>query len=146
MNNAYTYATKFFLTDPVNDLEAARNYLKEPGMIDFLKDDPRLLKYDFADDDIESLTNIEWKLYDESSGEIVLTSNKKLTKRQLEGVSDWISGQCSDGLGEGFEQQDFACYRDEDGCYYGGYDEEEEQWVQASFDWLTNSYELTLVR
>ena len=33
---------------------------------------------------------------------------RELTEQELEKLSDWISGQNSDGLGEGFEQQDFA--------------------------------------
>lgn len=122
--NVIIYRTKFNLKICVNDLDAARSYLTEDDMTVYLKEEfPEI-----ADDFI----SIEWKLEDEISGNIILKTNRELNEKELEDISEWISGQNSDGLGEGFEQQDFAIIDDEDSDYC----------ECAEFDWRTNNYEL----
>lgn len=130
-----TYRTDFKLTNRVNDYGAACRYLTEDNMVDYLHDDPDV-------HGAEKVTGVIWVLEDEQKGFIKVFTNDELTAEESAEISEWIRGQCSDGLGEGFEQQDFANYRDEDQWSYNEYDEE---WVMASFDWETNSYILRLV-
>ena len=127
------YRTYFKLTACVNDLNAAQEYLKAEDMTIYLKEDSRLKSVS------QFVEKIEWILKDESSGYIDLTTNKELTAEQLAIISDWVSGQNSDGLGEGFEQQNFACYEDEGLIGYEGSKWDNET-IIASFDWETNQY------
>ena len=133
-----TYSTNFKLTAPVIDVEAAREYLTSDDMTVFLKQDRRTA------DVSEHVAHIEWQLDDEISGRIILYTSAELTEEELAVISDWVSGQNSDGLGEGFEQQNFANYRDDD--YYDDDEESyDDEWVMASFDWQTNDYIFTKV-
>ena len=117
------YITVFELKNPVIDFDEAANYLVEDNMLQYF--DHPLAK------DIESIV---WKLETEDSGIIELITKRKFDEDELLEVSDYVSGQNSDGLGEGFEQQDFAYYPiDED-------DEDCDEYVMASFDWATNNY------
>ena len=138
----YIYKTYFKLRYEVNDLKAAQEYLAEDDMTTYLIEDGRI-----AREVRDVVVSIRWILTDEQSGAIVLTTKTELSAEQLLTISDWVSGQNSDGLGEGFEQQDFANY--DLGLYdeYGRYnsdleleEEYEECYVMASFDWTTNKY------
>lgn len=142
------YRTYFKLTNPVIDLNEAIEYLTEEDMTVYLKDDRRIAQH--ARDEVQS---IAWILTDEESGYIELNSNSGLSVDELYSISEWVSGQNSDGLGEGFEQQPFAFYEvDEygeriDSRYY--YDEDElgdTSYVSASFDWQSNEYIFEFVR
>ena len=56
----------------------------------------------------EKLTSAVWsvELYgDRLFGRIDCSLKEALTAEETEALRDWITGQCSDGLGEGFEQQ-----------------------------------------
>ena len=139
----YIYRTYFKLVAPVIALEDARSYLSEDNMSVYLKEDSRLPKTLNG-----VIISIDWILRDEQSGYIELKTNKELNAKELEFISNWVSGQNSDGLGEGFEQQDFACYNA--ASYDGyGYDEDyeidDEDWIMASFDWQTNKYKFELI-
>ena len=128
--NSAKYKTKFNLISNVNDLNAAQEYLSRNDMTQYLPDNLK-----------EKVENIQWKLTSDNDGEIIVTTNNELTDNESQQLSEWISGQNSDGLGEGFEQQDFAwaeedCYCDEDYC------ECEDYGTMASFDWTTNPYKL----
>lgn len=125
------YRTYFKLINPVIDFDEASKYLTEDSMIAYLKTDSRIPK-----ELVNKLIDITWRLKTESSGCIDLLTKEELTTKELSFISDWVSGQNSDGLGEGFEQQDFACYPDE---------EDEDEYIMASFDWETNDYEFTLI-
>lgn len=127
------YVTRFELTNPVNDYDAAADYLREP-MTEYLINDLDYLHLEHLQGKIE---NIEWVLEDEESGYIELTTTEPIAWDDLVKISDWVRGQCSDGLGEGFEQQPFAevRYKDEDEDGYLNYDTD-----MASFDWRTNKY------
>lgn len=133
------YMTKFHLLKPVleDKYHLANEYLNEP-MEQYLHGELK-----------EVISKIRWRLTDLDMGQITAFTEVPLTEKQLASLSDWVRGQCSDGLGEGFEQQDFANYDvgliDE---WTGRYDPErvweddyEEYWVMASFDWETNRYE-----
>lgn len=142
----YIYRTYFRLTNPVIDIEEARNYLTEDDMATFLKSDSRINQ-----SVRNAITKIEWILKDEDSGYIELTTNKDLSTAELKSISDYVSGQNSDGIGEGFEQQRFACYEiDENGEPIDSrrawdYEGELEE-IMASFDWKTNEYIFDFVR
>lgn len=158
----YIYETKFKLSHPVNDLEAARKYLTEDPMIQYLDNDdlkragdPKSIRgLSFEDGHI---TDIVWDLQDESSGVIRVVATCPLHTVELTALSSWIKGQCSDGLGEGFEQQKFATHFDQEGynrdweefCNTGDDDAEEIDedcyYAESSFDWRTNDYKLELV-
>lgn len=130
----YTYRTYFKLTACVNDLSAAQDYLTEDDMTQYLKDDNRI-----SEDVRNAVEKIEWHLKDEDSGNIELTTNRALSATELKPISEWVSGQNSDGLGEGFEQQSFACYEDEGLDGYDG-DDWDNECIMASFDWQSNEY------
>ena len=135
--STYIYSTNFNLTNPVNDFDAAASYLTDDDMTEYLVSH---IDYEksaanaagLSGDDIE---NIQWILNSDQDGKIVLTTNKELSKEALNLISAWVSGQCSDGLGEGFEQQEFAELTDEDDPDY---------YETASFDWQTNDYKFKL--
>lgn len=132
------YRTFFKLTAAVNDFEAAREYLLDDDMTVYLLEDDRCTSFK------DKIKSIKWILSSESSGYIDLETTSELTDIELETVSDWVSGQNSDGLGEGFEQQDFAFYKDEGLVGYDGADWDDE-YIEASFDWETNSYKFELI-
>lgn len=137
------YVTEFHLTHPVNDLDAAREYLQADNMTEYLIDDLDYLKLTRLQP--SDIVNLQWDLQDKQYGLIYLDTAIDLTDDELAKISDWVSGQNSDGLGEGFEQQDFAAgedweeyeYEDEDGDTQTDY---EEVSTMASFDWKTNNY------
>lgn len=135
----FEYYTDFVLDYPVNDFEAARDYLVAEDMTKYLIGslDYRKGMETLSEDDIVS---IEWRLLDESRGKIILITTRKLTDTESKVISEWISGQNSDGLGEGFEQQDFATTELEEDYY----DDEYEDPMYSSFDWQTNNYKLHL--
>ena len=84
----------------------------------------------------EKVTKIEWNLAGTDEGTIDVETNQELSQDELSELSDWIRGQCSDGLGESFEQRDFAQIYEYDD--YG-----DEEWVgMISFDWEFNNYKL----
>lgn len=130
----FTYRTYFELLAPVTDLDDAQEYLKYDDMATYLRNDDRINLS--VRDSVKSIT---WILNYEDGGYIELETVRELSEEELSQISRWVSGQCSDGLGEGFEQQDFANY------YIGEYSrdesyDDEENWVMAEFDWQTNDY------
>lgn len=119
------YAADFNLAVQVNDLKKARSFLSEETMrdyVDIVADDGTPLK--------DKLERVDWVLENEDSGYIEVVALHELSDNERESLSDWILGQCSDGIGESFEQQEFA----ELEC--------EEEYYMASFDWKFNKYEL----
>ena len=100
-SSRYTYRTNFHLNVPVNDYEKAKAYLEEDDMVQYFKDR--------ANDELRNkVISIDWVLEDDESGYIQVVTNSVLTDEEQKEISDWIAGQNSDGLGEGFEQQPFA--------------------------------------
>jgi len=137
----YIYRTHFKLNNPVLDVLDAQYYLGSSNMTRYLRTD---YEYEDLKDDIIS---IEWYLEDKDSGYIELRTIRKFTEGELERISNWVSGQNSDGLGEGFEQQDFASYIMRDGKLL---DFNKDEWYDedlktAEFDWETNKYKFELV-
>lgn len=83
--------------------------------------------------------SVTWDLINESEWEVTLVADCQLPPEQLALLSEWISGQNSDGLGEGFEQQPFAEHEPED------YEDGDAEIIMSSFDWETNPCTLELV-
>ena len=131
---ANVYETKFNLTAPVIDMESAIKYLTEDDMTQYL--------HNWSDIECaKEVVRIAWNLETEQSGTISLFTSRELSEDELLQISGWVSGQNSDGLGEGFEQQDFAYYYVGDDRYeYDDYGYDDEDWAMASFDWETNDY------
>lgn len=141
-SNFCTYMTPFSLEYPVNDLKAAQEYLVAEDMTIYLKNDIKYrAKNDFITDFSDMIVSVEWSLEDEDSGQVNLSTYGPLTDNQLSVVSNWISGQNSDGLGEGFEQQPFAQINNYDDVEDDEFEEIDEV-CMASFDWETNDYDL----
>lgn len=140
------YRTYFKLTNCVLDFEEARKYLIEDTMKQYLQNDSRC-----STDTYNKILSIEWILKDENSGYIELKTTEELSTEELNKLSDWVCGQNSDGIGESFEQQDFACYEIGEDCeildsrYLCDYEGEVEE-VMASFDWNTNDYKFEFIR
>lgn len=132
------YRTAGSLTTPVSDLAAARTYLAAEdmgGMTQFVQyaSHPGLQEVVF---------HIRWGLEDEGSWYVEVITERTLTPEESTALSEWISGQNSDGLGEGFEQQPWA----EHGGGYDDYEDEDEDYSMSSFDWQTNDCPLTLIK
>lgn len=137
----YKYQTRFNLLAAVLDIDAAQAYLSEADMLEYFNNEAIKRK----------LKSIDWILEDDVSGYIEVIANEELSDDELEEIADYIKGQNSDGLGEGFSSQDFANY---DANLYNLSGEEireyedddyEEDWIMASFDWESNDYALELV-
>lgn len=125
------YKTYFELEYPVRDedFEDAKHYLQEEDMTKFLKDYSGI---SFP----EKIESIKWFLTGTDDGYVLLETNQKLDDKELKKISEWVKGQNSDGLGEGFEQH-FE-YEDREGLDED--DEEEGFWCTPSFDWKSNDY------
>ena len=127
----YIYRTYFNLIAPVKDINAAQDYLLDDDMTKYLKEDSRC-----PGSTAEKIKSIQWILKTEDSGYVELKTYETLSERELNDISDWVCGQNSDGIGEGFEQQAFACYEDDN---YDDYEDEySDNFIMASFDWETN--------
>ena len=72
-------------------------------------DENDMAAYYNEDDGVsEKLTSAVWsvEMYgDRLFGRIDCSLKEALTAEETEALRDWLTGQCSDGLGEGFEQQ-----------------------------------------
>lgn len=102
--NQHWYYVRFQLKYPVLDLEAAQNYLTEDDMTKYLKEDTRI-----PESARDKVVHIEWKLQVEDHGVVEVITNDVLTDKENNKIVHFIDGQ-ADGLLEGMEQQDFACY------------------------------------
>ena len=72
-------------------------------------DENDMATYYNKDDGVsEKLTSAVWSVElhgDRLFGRIDCSFKEALTAEETEALRDWLTGQCSDGLGEGFEQQ-----------------------------------------
>lgn len=108
----YLYRTYFDLSDNIPDEHwmKARKYLDEDNMANYLPDELS-----------EKIILIQYDLITNNRGFINIISNALLTQEELIALKNELDGQNSDGLGEGFEQQEFAELRnseDEDDYTY----------------------------
>ena len=91
-----------YLTDSADEISDA---LKE-----YTADDENDMAAYYNEDDgvSEKLTSAVWSVEmhgDRLFGRIDCSLKEALTAEETEALRDWLTGQCSDGLGEGFEQQ-----------------------------------------
>lgn len=95
----YLYRTYFDLSDNIPDKRwmEARKYLDEDNMANYLPDELS-----------EKVILIQYDLITNNKGFINIISNALLTQEELIELKNELDGQNSDGLGEGFEQQEFA--------------------------------------
>ena len=137
----FNYTTNFNLTDEIyaEFFEDAVSYLIEDDMAQYV---PENLK--------AKIVSVEWVLEELDEGVIVIWTKELLSEEEEDELSEWIAGQCSDGLGEGFEQQPFAeiggydYYNEYD--YYDEYDEYEDyydEFYMVSFS-RADKYKLVL--
>ena len=121
----YLYSTNFYLSSGVTNLTEANEYLQSDDMEDYAKSDPCI-----SESAKNKIIKIWWELKCLNSGYIYVKTNSELTEDESLEISEWISGQCADGLGSGFREQDFARSLFDESC--------------AEFDWRSNNYTLSL--
>lgn len=127
----YVYESRFKLTNPLNpdDFITAYQYLQDDDMTKYLIADLSTPKNKAKFKNLyKEIREIVWVLETVDTGKIMLFTTKELTKDETTFISKWISGQCSDGLGEGLENQDFSNGDN-----------------RVRFDWQSNKYELRKV-
>jgi len=111
----------------------AQKYLDEPGPVAMAG---------FLDESLRAVEFLEWRL-DGNGRDYTITAvaTRELTDAELKDLSSEVQGQNSDGLGEGFEQQDFAWREDDDCGVCDGCENDfacESEGNMISFDWETN--------
>jgi hypothetical protein len=158
------YQTTGTLTGTIEpeNVSAAQRYLQ------FDHEDKPLRMQQYLDAPLDAVIEfLEWRLHaDGHNYDVIAVSRVDLSETELKQLGSEVSGQNSDGLGEGFEQQNFAethdqsdeecgqCWgrgyvreEDEDGelveqdcpeCDGVGYFENDE-YGMISFDWQTNN-------
>lgn len=139
------YQTKGHLTDAIPDdgISKAQAYLVEDDMTAYATDPQWGISWAKG-----VLVLLEWKLdgngYDYT---VRATTTRELNEAEQKELSEYVSGQNSDGLGEGFEQQDFAWVSEDcDECgYNGGWGCQCGQGHMCSFDWQENELPWTRI-
>ena len=134
--NVYTYSDEGYETFDYNDqyhygdqeiLDEARATVNT-----YMNDDPL---DPFLEEHLGIVGHLHFELKDERTCVTTLTTAEELTDKQVADIVDWLTGQFSDGAGEGLEQQ--VCYEEHD---------DEQQWAidNISFeDWCTeNGYDV----
>lgn len=141
---------------PSDGIGQAQAYLARDDMSKYL--DPPL---------DEVVVRLEWTLHNDGFAyHVEAIAQRELTELELTHLAEEVSGQNSDGMGEGFEQQDFAwveqgeeevaCHNcdgsgldlEEDDCATcdgAGYFPEGDDGIMCSFDWRTNDSTFTRV-
>ena len=110
----YLYHTPFTLELPVHDKKAANAYLQDDDMAEYLRDH---LDREQSSLKPEEVLRADWRMETDQAGDIQIEVTRPLTETECVQISGWIQGQNSDGLGEGFEQQPFAEWEEEDSPY-----------------------------
>jgi hypothetical protein len=130
------YRTTGTLTGTIeaDNVGLAQDYLRQDNMAQYLDEPLR-----------SAVVRLEWNLHNDGHNyHVEAICNRELTEDELSDLSDEVSGQNSDGLGEGFEQQDFAEITTEDANYFDD-DETDAEYSMISFDWKTNKLPWTRV-
>lgn len=134
----FTYRYHGTLTGTVNDVAAAQKYLTEDNMTQYL-------------DICPSVVYIYWNLHsDGHTYDVTAISMRELTENEITELTEWVQGQHSDGLGEGFEQQPFAETPEDEPEWWEDADEHDPdlcdyEETMVSFDWRTNETKFALV-
>lgn len=120
LNERFYFPLKITMYNAEDDeiIELPNSYILEhqdaiSGKLDDEQNFDNTTMLDFFDkDDIkEKITSMRWgicELDDRAYGFVNLELKEKLTSDDIEKLKDWITGQNSDGLGEGFEQREIT--------------------------------------
>ena len=106
----YTYKANFCLTNPVNDMETAYDYLADQNMTMRLFDS--IVSGVLANTSLRSVSDkireIIWILKTENRGSVYIKSYAKLNEEQLSLIADFVYSQNTEGIGYDFSKQDFS--------------------------------------
>ena len=132
----YVYAGT--LTGVIADVAAAQRYLAE-------HDDMA----QHLDEDLPEVLDVRWELdADGLTYRVKALATRELTPSEIVLLTEWVKGQHSDGLGEGFEQQDFAWMDAAENDMPWDEDDEVDAYDDGEmirFDWETNTSKFELV-
>lgn len=108
----YTYGCGFAVTGFIHPgrHDVAKRYLSEDDMTKYYEGPQQ-----------DDILHIEWDLDRDQAGTIYIETKARLNKEGLRVLKNWIDGQNSDGLGEGFEQQSFISMREGGETLAAGY-------------------------
>ena len=130
-----------YLADSVDEIADALNRYTA-------NDENDMATYYNKDDGVsEKLTSAVWSVELHGSrlfGRIDCSLKEPLTAEETEHLREWITGQCSDGLGEGFEQQPIDT---EDGKLYVSFwhsGEDYAMMTEDEFEDLLQNTEMTI--
>ena len=145
-NKRLTYQTEFDLAEFVN-VKRANEFLHEKDMTEILRNDLLAAGRKGA---AEALVLIEWSVWGDEydnvvndHGAVKLVTTALLPKSDKDFISDWVKGQCSDGIGESFEQR-FPDEHYERAWWDTDENEDGDYEPMASFDYNTNEYKFKL--
>lgn len=94
----YLWGIRFDLTGNVNNFEDASRYLLEENMVQYYSGVER-----------DQIKSIYWNLVNDNYGVVVISTYLENLSEQLQNdLLEFINDQNSDGIGEGFSQQEFA--------------------------------------
>ncbi len=127
----YKYRLDFELSEPLRDesFYEAQDYLHDFDMTQYFVCEYRSPEQQALKD---VLAHVEWDLDNLSEGHVDIITSSPLSDKQIAMIYDEICGQNSDGLGEGFEQQDFACWTETEESGEGYYEEIREGY----YEWI----------
>ena len=109
---------------------------------ELFKDDNELAQYIWEDEPIYGVVTeirvgvkiIEGSMYSWTE----VTANRELNESEKENLLDYLTGQFSDGYGEGLEQHEFFTETDYES--YEEWDDEEEEYYEAEYEYTTWHY------
>ena len=114
----FKYLSSFKMSNgPVNGRKNDVNaYLQEIPMEQFLNKDIENNKNGI--DTSLKIISVKWEMVEDAfgsleKGTVTVVSPRLLRYQEVTFINDWINGQNSDGLGEGFAQSDFCEYKEE---------------------------------
>lgn len=125
--------------DKINSKLESYQVFDGKTMLDFLMD------RDIVGD---KLTALKWgvcELENNPYGYVEIEFTEGLTDTEISSLKDWISGQNSDGLGEGFEQQPFEIHSGE--MYVSLWNSSDDYFIksQSEMDEYLNRYTINLI-
>lgn len=147
------YQTKGVLTGTIDqsNVAEAQEYLQFDYNHETGERDKPINMHQYLDPPLDGVVlHLQWVLA--ANGHdytVTAVTSRDLTTDELKQLSSEVSGQNSDGLGEGFEQQDFCWDPDGDcheceGCE-NGYECENQGGSMISFDWRSNDLPWTKI-